>query len=963
MKLINHRRLACLLLAVFLLSQMASAAAEAYPYTAYATDSVRLRGGPSSSADVLAAIRKGDAVAVSGTDGSYRVVEYEGKKGYVVSSFLSAETSPDESLALPEPVAASQYRLLTNGSEGAQVKALQQALQELGYYEKTIDSKFGSGTGQAVSAFQEKNSLGVTGDADPVSQSLLFEGEPVNSRGVKVQVQTLPPIPGVTMRPGDRGDAVVSMQQKLKTLHLYSGQPDGVYNSETESAVRAFQKVNNLTADGIAGEKTQAQLAQAILQPSSSQQTPAQIGETTIYNPQEEPAAVYPYTTTAAASVNLRKRASTSAMRLITIPQGASLEVLEDTGSYLKASYRGYTGYAMKDFINVPEQYLTGKVLDMNTDARVKYETLTVGAEGRKVRALQQALSELGFYGNQVDGKFGAGTTAALKAFQKKNNLRETGIALPELQQLLFEQRVRSSRGSLVLVKTLPPVDGLTLAQGDYGDAVYELHQMLMKSGHYDSTVGYEFTRATALAVSAFQKDHSIKVTGKADSFTMLALKTNLSVQSPGPGSDLPVQTPPTEDNVTVVRSGTRGMAVNRLQSRLVELGYYSITPDGEFNGDDIAALRQFQRVNGLEIDGIAGLATQQTLYASYALRADAQAVPFTPAPPSGNALKLGSSGNDVRAMQSRLITLKYLTGTADGIFGTQTAAAVTSFQRTNNLGADGIAGDQTISVLYSAGAKAYTQPQEPAPQPGSTQKVALEIGDTGSVVAAMQLKLIALRYLTGSADGMFGPSTFLAVKTFQEKNKLEADGIAGSLTLAKLDSSSAVANNGVIMPQVTPAPQPQQPAAPAFAKPKASEVRFANWYTEIRPIAQRLRNVIVYDIESGKHYNFRLFSLGKHADGTTVTKDDTAVMNSVLGMNNWTPRPVWVIFSDGRVYMASTHSHGHETDYIAGNELTGHLCIHFPREMEEAALTGPYAVSHQNAILAGWDLTQNMAK
>ena len=118
------------------------------------------------------------------------------------------------------------------------------------------------------------------------------------------------------------------------------------------------------------------------------------------------------------------------------------------------------------------------------------------------------------------------------------------------------------------------------------------------------------------------------------DSFTMLALKTNLSVQSPGPESDLPVQTPLTEDNVTVVRSGTRGMAVNRLQSRLVELGYYSITPDGEFNGDDIAALRQFQRVNGLEIDGIAGLATQQTLYASYALRADAQAIPFTPAPP-----------------------------------------------------------------------------------------------------------------------------------------------------------------------------------------------------------------------------------------------------------------------------------------------------------------------------------------
>ncbi len=85
--------------------------------------------------------------------------------------------------------------------------------------------------------------------------------------------------------------------------------------------------------------------------------------------------------------------------------------------------------------------------------------------------------------------------------------------------------------------------------------------------------------------------------------------------------------------------------------------------------------------------------------------------------------------------------------------------------------------------------------------------------------------------------------------------------------------------------------------------------------------------------------------------------------MNSIMGVNNWTPRPVWVIFSDGRVYMGSTHSHGHEVDYTSGNDLTGHLCVHFPREIAEAALTGPYAVSHQNAILAGWDVTQGMAR
>jgi hypothetical protein len=60
---------------------------------------------------------------------------------------------------------------------------------------------------------------------------------------------------------------------------------------------------------------------------------------------------------------------------------------------------------------------------------------------------------------------------------------------------------------------------------------------------------------------------------------------------------------------------------------------------------------------------------------------------------------------------------------------------------------------------------------------------------------------------------------------------------------------------------------------------------------------------------------------------------------------------------------MGSTHSRGHEVDHNPNNNLQGHICIHFPREMSEAEKTGPYAVSHQNAILAGWDVTQSMIK
>ena len=102
----------------------------------------------------------------------------------------------------------------------------------------------------------------------------------------------------------------------------------------------------------------------------------------------------------------------------------------------------------------------------------------------------------------------------------------------------------------------------------------------------------------------------------------------------------------------------------------------------------------------------------------------------------------------------------------------------------------------------------------------------------------------------------------------------------------------------------------------------------------------------------------------GKHCDAEPITASDTAIMYQIMGMNNWTPHAVWVILSDGKVYMASTHSHGHEVDNISGNNLDGHICIHFPREMTASEKQSmPYALSHQQEILRGWEETQAMIK
>lgn len=70
-------------------------------------------------------------------------------------------------------------------------------------------------------------------------------------------------------------------------------------------------------------------------------------------------------------------------------------------------------------------------------------------------------------------------------------------------------------------------------------------------------------------------------------------------------------------------------------------------------------------------------------------------------------------------------------------------------------------------------------------PQP--TTVTTLRKGDLGDGVKQMQVKLIQLGYLKGTADGEFGSGTLAAVRDFQRSNNLKADGVAGAATLTAL--------------------------------------------------------------------------------------------------------------------------------------------------------------------------------
>jgi peptidoglycan hydrolase-like protein with peptidoglycan-binding domain len=63
-----------------------------------------------------------------------------------------------------------------------------------------------------------------------------------------------------SLRPGDTGPSVLALQQRLRSLGYWLGTPDGSYGDLTVQAVTAFQKVEGLGRDGIAGPGTRAAL-------------------------------------------------------------------------------------------------------------------------------------------------------------------------------------------------------------------------------------------------------------------------------------------------------------------------------------------------------------------------------------------------------------------------------------------------------------------------------------------------------------------------------------------------------------------------------------------------------------------------------------------------------------------------------------------------------------------------------
>ena len=165
-----------------------------------------------------------------------------------------------------------------------------------------------------------------------------------------------------------------------------------------------------------------------------------------------------------------------------------------------------------------------------------------------------------------------------------------------------------------------------------------------------------------------------------------------------------------------------------------------------------------------------------------------------------------GSTGEEVKKIQSRLAELGYYTGAIDGSFGDATEKAYRAFQEAAGLTVDGIAGSDR-EVLYSDDAP-YAPKNEETTAPAEEKKddekkadeeekssINFKSGDENDDVKAIQGKLAELKYFDVDPTGFYGDYTVQTVMNFQLANGLEATGIIDEATYKLLFSADAVVN------------------------------------------------------------------------------------------------------------------------------------------------------------------------
>ena len=296
-------------------------------------------------------------------------------------------------------------RGLRSGCDGAAVRTLQENLRTLGVYNGPVTGRFRELTTNAVIRFQREkgiNPIGIVGPRTREAMRLALNASP------RPEQTNLPgrfcDYNREIISIGCRGEWISQLQQRLKDLNFFSGNPTGYFGPVTRDAVVRFQQDNRLPTTGSVDKRTWVAMNSQIIS-----QSPLPTGVITVGT------------------------------------RGSQVTTLQQNLKRLNYFYGNPTGFFDKSTQDAVMRFQQSYGLPMtgNVDSRTSqaistvlrsqggnrdFEAIYPGDNNERVTKVQERLLELGLLKANPTGYFGPFTRQGLLAFQRYQGLSETGF-------------------------------------------------------------------------------------------------------------------------------------------------------------------------------------------------------------------------------------------------------------------------------------------------------------------------------------------------------------------------------------------------------------------------------------------------------------------------------------------------------------------------------------------------------
>ena len=438
--------------------------------------------------------------------------------------------------------------------------------------------------------------------------------------------------------------------------------------------------------------------------------------------------------------------------------------------------------------------------------------TLRQGSTGAAVEQLQFWLNTLAQYESNlpsvaVDGIFGSGTAAAVRAFQRRYGLIVDGVVGHTTWEQLYDEfrSIQSDNG------TPNAYPGTPLRKGASGQNV-RLVQFWLKIARtvyaslHSLTVDGRFGASTEAAVRKFQSYFGLTsdgVVGRTTWNKLYEVYNDIANKLLSPSLR-------TGEYPGVLRNGSSGTAVRELQLYLYLLSAYessipSVSIDGRFGASTEAAVRAYQRFAGLTVDGVVGRTTWDSLYGKASvLRTSGPVVTLKRLPYPGTPLTIGSQSSAVLYYNVLLQRIAYYFESVESPplsdrYTAETAAATQSAQDILGLSATGVADAETWAAVeaLSLHLAAYTpSPDRDGRSADAYPGHALRAGSVGPDVTRIEQWLNDRSCRSCGAgyvpeNAIFGEAETVSVRAAQQRAGLDVTGTVNRETWAALQAQS----------------------------------------------------------------------------------------------------------------------------------------------------------------------------